>query len=82
MQQVSRIRVTPINMARHRLRVTLSAFGGARASSYCTYSFLKVARYAIPVAHDAIPVARDTIRVVRDAISVSLEGGNLHWAVL
>ena len=34
-----------------------------RASSYCTYSFFVIARYAIPLA--------------RDAISVSREGGNL-----
>ena len=47
-----------------------AAWGRARASSYCTYSFFNVARYAIPVARDAIPVARD-------AISVSREGGNL-----
>ena len=40
-----------------------AAWGHARASSYCTYSFFNVARYAIPVA--------------RDAISVSREGGNL-----
>ena len=47
-----------------------AAWGRARASSYCTYSFFIVARYAIPVARYAIPVARD-------AISVSREGGNL-----
>ena len=47
-----------------------AAWGRARASSYCTYSFFIVARYAIPVARYAIPVARD-------AISVSHEGGNL-----
>ena len=46
------------------------AWGRARTSSYCTYSFFIVARYAIPVARYAIPVARD-------AISVSREGGNL-----
>ena len=40
-----------------------AAWGRARASSYCTYSFFNVARYAIPVA--------------RGAISVSREGGNL-----
>ena len=40
-----------------------AAWGRARASSYCTYSFFTVARYAIPVA--------------RDAISVSRKGGNL-----
>ena len=54
-----------------------AAWGRARASSYCTYSFFIVARYAIPVARDAIPVARDANRVARDAISVSREGGNL-----
>ena len=47
-----------------------AAWCRARASSYCTYSFFNVTRYAIPVARDAIPVARDTI-------SVSREGGNL-----
>ena len=54
-----------------------AAWGRARASSYCTYSFFIVARYAIPVARYAIPVARDANRVARDAISVSREGGNL-----
>ena len=54
-----------------------AAWGRARASSYCTYSFFIVARYAIPVARYAIPVARDANRVARDAISVSHEGGNL-----
>ena len=53
------------------------AWGRARASSYCTYSFFIVARYAIPVARYAIPVARDANRVARDAISVSRKGGNL-----
>ena len=47
-----------------------AAWGRARASSYCTYSFFNVTRYAIPVVQDTIPVARD-------AISVSCEGGNL-----
>ena len=47
-----------------------AAWGRARASSYCTYSFFIVVRYAIPVARYATPVARD-------AISVSREGGNL-----
>ena len=47
-----------------------AAWGRARASSYCTYSFFIVSRYAIPVA-------RDANRVARDAISVSREGGNL-----
>ena len=40
-----------------------AAWGRARASSYRTYSFFNVARYAIPVA--------------RDMISVSHEGSNL-----
>jgi len=62
-----------------------AAYGRARASSYCIYSFFNVVRYAIPVtcyvipvAHDAIPVAHYTIRVVHDAIRISREGGNLH----
>ena len=46
-------------MARLRLRVNLSAFGRARASSYCSYTFFNVARYAIPVARDAIRVSRE-----------------------
>ena len=54
-----------------------AAYGRARASSYCIYSFFNVARYAIPVARDAIPVARYAIPVARDAIRVSREGGNL-----
>ena len=64
MEQVSRLSVTPVNMARLRLRVNLSAFGRARASSYCSYTFFNVARYAIPVACYAIRVSR--------------EGGNLR----
>ena len=64
MQLVSRLSVTHVKKARLRLRVTLSAFGRARAPSYCNYTFFNVAR-------DAIPVARDAIRVSR-------EGGNLH----
>ena len=40
-----------------------AAWGRARVSSYCTYSFFNVARYAN--------------RVARDAITVSREGGNL-----
>ena len=48
-----------------------AAYGRARASSYCIYRVLNVARYAIPVA-------RYAIRVARDAIRVSREGGNLH----
>ena len=41
-----------------------AAYGHARASSYCIYSFFNVARDSIPVA--------------RYAICVSREGGNLH----
>ena len=41
-----------------------AAYGRARASSYCIYSFFNVARDSIPVA--------------RYAICVSREGGNLH----
>ena len=48
-----------------------AAYGRARASWYCIYSFFNIVGYAIPVAGDAIPIARD-------AISVSREGGNLH----
>jgi len=55
-----------------------AAYGRARASSYCIYSFFNVGRYAIPVARDAIPVARDAIPAARYAIRVSREGGNLH----
>ena len=61
-----------------------AAYGCARPSSYCIYSFFNVAHYAIPVARDAIPVARYAIPVARyaipvarDAIRVSREGGNL-----
>ena len=71
MQLVSRLSVTHVKKARLRLRVTLSAFGRARAPSYCNYTFFNIAR-------DAIAVARDAIAVARDAICVSREGGNLH----
>ena len=56
-----------------------AAYGRARASSYCIYSFFNVARYAIPVARDGIPVARYVIRVAHDAIRVTGDGGNLHY---
>ena len=48
-----------------------AAYGRARASSYCIYSFFNVARYAIPVARNALPVAHY-------AICVSHEDGNLY----
>ena len=48
-----------------------AAYGRARASSYCIYSFFNVAR-------DEIPVARYVIHVAHDAIRVTHDGGNLH----